>query len=636
MQNKQIIDVSEKESVISFRPLSFLGPGRFADYRQALKGCKYNPETKRMTCHFMHLHDIISSLKKADFNISIDKDLFSRYDDFVKKHYDNFEKSRDRIEIISEKLSERGLSLFPFQRTGVRWLSSRRAALLSDEMGLGKTIQAITAIPDGASVVIVCPASVKGVWQAEFEKWRPEFSVTVLKGRQQDFQFPFEPNTVVIMNYDILPSGFTTMPSENSVVIADEAHALKSWKSLRTKRFTELAGTVAKAGGYVYLLTATPLLNKPSDLWSILECANIAREAFTSFKEYQSLFGARKDKWGGTTWGHPDPRVPDMLSKVCLRRSREEVLPDLPTKIYKDIVVDVKSFIGEDIELDVSRHILNNTMPDFEEIATCRAQLAELKIPAMMEIIEDFEAQDEPLVVCSSHRAPIDKFIDRPGWRVITGDTPVEKRTLYVAEFQEGKLLGIAGTIPAMGVGITLTRSNIVLFVDLDWTPALNAQMEDRVCRIGQKRGVIIVRLLTNNALDSRVNDLLINKQILINASIDEVIGMDHTVHVPNGIELTYDAIAAKANYDVVKPQKFYEPATPKESWTLEALLQLVNNDTDKASAQNGVGFNKLDSTLGHALYNFYRINGGLSLGQWKLAFSMVQKYKKQVGVFSE
>jgi len=150
-----------------------------------------------------------------------------------------------------------------------------------------------------------------------------------------------------------------------------------------------------------------------------------------------------------------------------------------------------------------------------------RSALAMAKIPAMLALVEEFELAKEPLLVFSAHRSPIDLFLGRPGWAVITGDTPAKDRTKIEEGFQAGKYLGLAGTIEAAGVGITLTYAAHELFVDQEWTPALNAQAEDRALRHGQKRAVCIDILVANHPLDQRVAEILLEKTAIIESSID-------------------------------------------------------------------------------------------------------------------
>ena len=154
-------------------------------------------------------------------------------------------------------------------------------------------------------------------------------------------------------------------------------------------------------------------------------------------------------------------------------------------------------------------------------ISKARAALATVKLGAALELAESYEEAGEPLVVFSAHRAPIDAFGSREGWAIITGATPAETRTAIEDAFQRGELKGIAGTIKAAGVAITLTHASNAIFIDEEPTPALNDQAQDRLYRIGQSRGVVINRLIAAHALDRRIAELLAQKNEIINASVN-------------------------------------------------------------------------------------------------------------------
>jgi SWI/SNF-related matrix-associated actin-dependent regulator 1 of chromatin subfamily A len=215
-----------------------------------------------------------------------------------------------------------------------------------------------------------------------------------------------------------------------------------------------------------------------------------------------------------------------------LRRRRTEVLPDLPTKTHIDIsapIDDVTRALADEViaklrekGIDIAAALENSKLPViFELISKVRGALATAKIPAMLEAIEEIEATGEPQLVFCAHRAPIDLLEGRPGWAVITGDVSPDKRSAIVHEFQSGRLRGVGITIKAGGVGLTLTRAHQALFVDLEWTPALNCQAEDRIVRIGQDRGCIIRRLIAAHELEERVAEKLLEKQLLIDGSVE-------------------------------------------------------------------------------------------------------------------
>lgn len=418
------------------------------------------------------------------------------------------------------------MTLFPYQERGRDWLKSRRMALLADDMGLGKTAQALSALSHTDRVLVVCPAIAKGVWQREALRWSPHLNVIVLSGKKS-FKWPSQ-GELLIINYDILPSGFFPAP-EGTRIIADEAHALKCPKSIRTRRAKALIGSVIDSGGSAWALTATPLLNRPMELWTLLDVFRLAIPAFGHFGRFFGLFGGRKTEYG-TEWDGPSsPKSVAMaLDRVMLRRKKEQVLDQLPPIRRVETLVSLTKKQGSLIDSIVETFggfeafikALESGVA-FEGLSRAMTALAIAKIPAMLEAIEGAEGSEEPLIVFSSHRAPIDIIEGRDGWRTITGDTSPEDRTAYAAEFQSGSLKGIAGTIPAMGTAITLTRSTNVLFVDRTFTPALNDQAEARAHRIGQTGSVLITYLVADHPIDRRVAQLLSLKQSLINNSIE-------------------------------------------------------------------------------------------------------------------
>jgi SNF2 family DNA or RNA helicase len=391
-------------------------------------------------------------------------------------------------------------------------------------------VQLLIAIAAGAPVVVVCPAGVKGNWVREANTWRKDLFPTMLAGRFS-FRWPL-PNEVIVTNYDVLPAAMARAPRPGTILIADEAHALKNSKTTRTKRFRALAAQVRAAGGRVWLATGTPILNRAPELWTLLQNVNLAQEAFGSWAEFKRMFDAQKTDHG-LRWGTPSGDAAIAIRKVCLRRRRTEVLPDLPTKTHTDIAAEIdvtaRALADEALAkaqaagIDLADLSSWKRIPvAFELMSKLRAALATAKIPAMLEVVDTIEETGEPQVVFSAHRAPIDLLAQRPGWASITGDTSPEQRTRLVYEFQQGRLRGLAVTIRAGGVGLTLTKAHQALFVDLEWTPALNCQAEDRICRIGQDRGCIIRRLIADHELEQRVAAKLLEKQRLIEATVEQ------------------------------------------------------------------------------------------------------------------
>jgi SNF2 family DNA or RNA helicase len=562
---------SRGDGRFAFAPTAFLGGTLFDQYRTACQGARYDPTLRAQVSEADRALTIVGALRNAGFVVDLRPDVAAALQAKSVVIREHVAGADVRLDVTDTKLRERGLALYPFQKTGIRWLAANGSALLADEMGLGKTIQVIVAIPEDAPVLIVCPAVAKGVWAREIAKWRPDLSVSVLSGRG-NFHWP-KPREAVILNYDILPEDpRLERTATGTVLVADEAHHLASAKTKRTRAFRNLASLTRGMEGKVWLVTATPLLNRPPELWNILQAADLGRVAFGSWDRFVHLFDGVPGPYGGYLWGTPAPDVETLLGRVQLRRNRATVLPELPAKIWRTVEVDLdaptqkalsaavlffktsipnvwerlmaaeddhefepstRTLLAEEIKA-ATQALLGQTGTNFKTLSRARTLLAKAKIPTLLALVEDFEQQDEPLVVFGAHRAPIDLLGTRPGWATLTGDTSADERTRIQDDFQDGKLRGIAATIRAGGVALTLTRAHQAVFVDREFTPALNGQAEDRIARIGQTRGVVITDIVARHPLDEALYEILARKRTLIEKSVDAASTSGETPVLPD------------------------------------------------------------------------------------------------------
>lgn len=715
------VEASFFEKDILFKPTSFLGGDLFSKYREATDGAKFEPEPKGQRASFDLALKIIPKLKGAGFVVDLHPDIVAALQARASQQKSDILAASNRITEVDAKLRARGLFLFPFQAEGVAWLVARLTGLLADDMGLGKTIQLAVSLPSNVPVVIVCPAVAKGVWEREIKKWRPDFTPVILNGRNS-FRWP-QPGELVVVNFDILPNEPPPNCPKNTVLVADEAHNLTNSKALRTARWHRIKTVVRAEGGRVYIMTATPMKNRPQEIWNILQTADLATECFGSWKNFVRLFNGVKNEWGGYEWGLPLPEVAERLRRVMLRREKKDVLDQLPEKTYEAVPVEIDGatkklldkankalsgytrfsrILGEPVppEIQVARALraeiekavadLEKNGLSFEEISAARAALAKAKIPFLLEMVEEYEAQEEPVLVFSAYRAPIDMFENRPGWRVITGDTDASERTKIEDEFQAGKLKGIAGTIRACGVAITLTRAHHEIFVDREWNPALNEQAEDREVRIGQTKGVIIKDLVAKHPLDEMLYEILAKKTRIIKGSVGAATVKKAVT--PTAPVVDYEALAADVEKEMLaaeearkeaeeRAQRFAElqkeedaknereraenekkrsrrklektaafrtrdgsyreeeelqeprgPQNAREDWAQTAVIDLAALDPDRALELNDVGFNKADGGLGHMVARILIDGEGLTDRQWRMLVGMLTKYHRQVG----
>ncbi len=334
------------------------------------------------------------------------------------------------------------------------------------------------------------------------------------------------------------------------------------------------------------------------------------------------------------------------------------MLPQLPAKTYRyvDVELDKAQKRECDSVMDEAEGVVARNGPqgkaawatDNEDslkwvggiagMSECRKHLAMAKFKTMLALVEEYEEQEEPLVVFSAHRGPIDALASRDGWRIITGDTSHEERARHVASFQAGALKGLALTIQAGGVGITLTYASHAIFVDQLWTPALNQQAEDRICRIGQDRGCVYTILRGDHELEHMVAEALESKQEMIAASVDAMATPDDAITGADKLERVADLIEAavreRKEHGVPTPvaNGKREPKGAQEEWAAQALLHLNERDPDRAGLQNSVGFDGRDTGFGNSLAEQLRETGKLSSKQWHFAVKICRKYHRQVG----
>lgn len=559
--------------------------------------------------------------------------------------------------------------LYRYQVDGVLWLHRRSRALLADDQGLGKCAESLLSLPEHARAVVVCPASLKYNWSDEVAKWRPDLRASVLSGRGS-FRLP-EAGEVVLINYDVLPKE-APEGLGGCYLIVDEASAVKSSKTARHKAVKALAA-VAKA---VWFLSGTPLMNRPFDLWGVLSAGHMAKSVFShgdskgsGWTKFLQLFSATQNCWGGWEFGNVSPEVPERLRRVMLRRMKEEVLPDLPAIRYQVVRCGLQLKKAEVRQLDEAwdrwcgeslpdEEGVPEGLPAFEDFSAVRALLARSRIPDLLDLVEQYEETETPVLVFSAHRAPIDELAGRDGWAVITGDTPVERRQDIVRRFQAGGLRGVGLTIRAGGYGLTLTRASHAIFVDLDWTPAMVAQAEDRIRRIGQKAsGLLVTRLVSDHPLDLHVLKLLDRKIQLIKAAVDRIVPVrrsgavsssgwrDETVEeqetraaaiaqAEKEVELEESRQRAGSRVRGILVQERARACGPERELTDDVKVAIresfdyLLSVCDGAFLKDGQGFNKPDARRAQALRE------GIELGvedAWRASERMLTRYRRQL-----
>ncbi|MEA2341189.1 MAG: SWI/SNF-related matrix-associated actin-dependent regulator of chromatin subfamily A-like protein 1 [Solirubrobacteraceae bacterium] len=432
--------------------------------------------------------------------------------------------SGEPIPEVAERL---GGTLEPFQWAGVRYVLETRQTFVADEQGLGKTVEALAALEadDAFPAIVVCPASLKLNWERETRKWLPHRSVAVVEGRSA---VP-ETGDITILNYEVVASHRDELTRMRPrALVVDESHYVKNPSAKRTQAVRRLAGGVV-AGGLRLALTGTPVLNHAEELISQLRV--IGRlEDFGSGARFSRQFQ------GPLT----EERLHWHLRRRCfVRRLKSEVLPQLPAK--RQVVVPVTldnereyRLAEQDVVAWLREQPLDLRELDARIAATMRAErLAQLgtlkrlaargKLHAALTWIHDFLASGEPLVVFAHHVEVQDAVLERfPDALHLLGRDKIEAREASVQAFQDpsGPPLIVCATRVA-AQGITLTRASNVAFLELEWTPAMHDQAEDRCHRIGQHDAVTAWYLLAADTIDETMARLIERKRSIVAAVTD-------------------------------------------------------------------------------------------------------------------
>ena len=364
--------------------------------------------------------------------------------------------------------------------------------------------------------IIVCPAVVKTVWEAAFNRLDPSIPVKVVNGKKQAAEIIC--SGVTIVNYDILSS--VTAITGIKTVVFDEFHRLGNPKAIRTKA----AMLMMKKIDRVYALSGTPMKNRPAELWPILHGLGIYRGGWFDF--VYRYCKAWNPPWGGldVSGASNIPELKALVKPHMLRRKKEDIFMD-----YKQPQVSLVTFDlpvdKREQQFDADALVANpNALMAFEGLAEIMREAGMRKIKAASEFISDLLQSGEPVVVFAHHKDVVHGLVEelkdhKPV--VVVGDTPSAKRTENIAAFQSGQTKVIVGNIAAMSEGVDLSAADTIVFVECTWSTSALEQASSRVENINKSGVKPVIYLLTIRAsLDHNVLAKVLKKQNIVNQII--------------------------------------------------------------------------------------------------------------------
>jgi len=439
-------------------------------------------------------------------------------------------------------------TLRPYQQRGLAWLAGMCGAglggCLADDMGLGKTIQVIALHlhrrdSKAGPTLVVCPASLLGTWEREVRRFAPDVPVRRYHGGGRHLQ-DLAVDEVVLATYGVVLRDSARLAQIGwGLVVADEAQHVKNPLS-RTAR--ELRAVPAPAR---VALTGTPVENRLSELWAILDWTTPGLLGHLEPFTRRVAVPVERYRDAGAT-----ARFAALIRPFLLRRRKTDpgIAPELPRKTETDQFVPLtaeqvtlyEAMVRETMEAIATKEgieragLVFKLLTGLKQICNHPAQYLKQpgplagrsgKLAAFDELTDVILASGESVLVFTQYTQMatlLQQHLDARGIGslFLHGGVPVRRREEMVAEFQTGKVPVFLLSLKAGGTGLTLTRATHVLHYDRWWNPAVEDQATDRAYRIGQDRPVQVHRLITEGTLEDRIAALLGRKRELAEAVI--------------------------------------------------------------------------------------------------------------------
>lgn len=437
---------------------------------------------------------------------------------------------------------------YPYQQDGIVYGLTHKRLIIGDEPGLGKTLQSIGIVDTAGAYpcLVICPSSLKINWQREFEKFTDKSALVLDNSVRTTWPYLLKMGMhhVAIVNYESLRKYFVwdirggkSFRLKDVVfcpqirmfrsVIIDESHRVKDPSAQQTI-FTK---GITTGKEWIILLSGTPVVNRPEDLVAQLSIMGRLQEFGGRTKFMADYCTDPKDK-------KAEPAVPlsvlssQLYANCMIRREKAKVLPQLPDKTRVDLYVDISNAPEYNLAAaDLAEYLRQYTectdweirrkmrMEALVRFMTLR-QLATLgKVAQAVDFIRTFLDSGKKLIVfCSLHEV-VDALCKAfPRAVTVTGRDSAASKQAAVDSFQNNPDVQlIVCSIKAAGVGLTLTASSSVAFLELPWTFCDCCQCEDRAHRIGQKDNVTCYYLLAKGTIDSIVYKLIQDKKNVAN-----------------------------------------------------------------------------------------------------------------------
>lgn len=425
---------------------------------------------------------------------------------------------------------------YPYQAEGIKKGLEWKKLLIGDEPGLGKTIQSIGIVEKANAypALVICPSSLKINWQREFEKFTDRKALILDNSTKMTWPYLLgHTHEVAIVNYESLRKYFVwDVPSNGfrlkdvvfqpgisifKSVIIDECHRVKDPSAQQTI-FTK---GITAGKPYIIMLSGTPVVNRPSDLVAQLSIMGRLNE-FGGMSKFMAMYN------GGENL---DDLSRKLYEKCLIRREKSKVLTQLPEKTRVDLYVDISNpeeyFTAQNdlkeylrvykgcSEYEIRKKMRMKALVKFMAL---RSLSAVGKIGQTVEFVNLLLESGKKVILFCSYRCVVDGLSKcfKKSMRITGSESLVEKQAA-VDSFQTGDTNVVICSIKAAGVGLTLTASSTVVFIEFPWTYSDCQQCEDRAHRIGQKDNVTCYYMIGKDTIDGRLYNIIHDKKRVAN-----------------------------------------------------------------------------------------------------------------------
>lgn len=407
-----------------------------------------------------------------------------------------------------------------YQLDGVTFLVRNSNALLADEMGLGKTAQAILATrsvlkqPGSDRALVIAPASLLGNWEREIETWAPDLPSRRVTGPQRDRAAVLSlPIALLVTSYEQIRADARALATARpfEVVILDEAQRIKNRAS-----DTFLACSIVPRRRS-WALTGTPLENSPADLVSVFQFLSP---------------GVLRD-------GMQPSEVHTAVQDLFLRRTKEQVLPELPSIITQDLVLELAGEqrsayddLWQSRRSAARRHGVPVPASQLLALITQLKQLCNfdpdsgqsVKLEALQTILESFDRPEDKILIFSQYVETL-RWLSRElgafPHDLFHGGLGMAERDEVIARFTfDDGPRALLMSYGAGAVGLNIQAATVVLLFDRWWNPAVEDQAINRAHRMGRATTLQVVRLLVRDSIEERIVLLLHQKRDLIHSFV--------------------------------------------------------------------------------------------------------------------